>query len=157
MFMRVNGKVQPCCKIGASYGDLCVQSFEEVWSGPKYKALRKALLTDEPPAVCAECSLYGWEPMDLGHPYATTNSAMDAALCVNEKDVRIATLEATLNRIYSSHGWKALQSYYKIRNKMFPVGGKREKVAKFVWGIFVSMILGRGHDLFQGGRSDRVG
>jgi hypothetical protein len=141
MFMRVNGKVQPCCNIGASYGDLSVQSFEEVWSGSKYKTLRAVLLTDEPLPVCAHCTLYGWEPIDSSQTHATTDSTTAIIPHVEERDVRIANLEAELNRIYDSHGWKVLLLYYKARNKILPVESKRRKVAKFVWNLFVNLIL----------------
>ena len=141
IFMRVNGKVQPCCRIDASYGDLCVQSFEEVWSGSKYKTLRAALLTDEPLTVCVECPLYGWEPMDSGQPNATTDSTTGTVPSVDERDVRISNLVAELNRTYDSHGWKALLIYYKVRNKLFPVDSKRRKVAKVVWKFFCKFIF----------------
>lgn len=75
MFIRFTGKVQPCCVINESYGDLCVQSFEEFWLGPKYQALRTALLTDEPFAVCVHCPFYGWEPIASRQSHATTDSA----------------------------------------------------------------------------------
>lgn len=85
------GQIQPCCVIHESYGDLCVQSFKEVWFGPKYEALRTALLTDEPFAVCVHCHLYGWEPIASRHSYT--------------------------------------------RDKLFPVGSKRRKIAKFLWNF----------------------
>jgi MoaA/NifB/PqqE/SkfB family radical SAM enzyme len=70
MFVQFSGEVRPCCVIGESYGDLSVQGFEEVWSGRKYQALRAALLTDEPFAVCVRCPFYGWEPIDSLQPTA---------------------------------------------------------------------------------------
>lgn len=74
MFVQFNGKVQPCCYINESYGDLCIQSFEEVWLSPKYQALRTAILTDEPFAECVNCPQYGWEPIDSCQPQ--TNAAL---------------------------------------------------------------------------------
>jgi len=50
-----------------------------------------------------------------------------------EKDNRIRGLEQTINHIYNSHAWKALPIYYKVRDKIFPVGSKRRRVAKFLW------------------------
>jgi len=64
MFVQFNGKVQPCCYINEPYGDLCIQSFEEVWLSPKYQALRTAISTDEPFTECVNCPQYGWEPID---------------------------------------------------------------------------------------------
>jgi hypothetical protein len=50
--------------ITESYGDLTRQSIEEVWHGEKLAALRAALQTDEPPASCVTCPLYGWVPLE---------------------------------------------------------------------------------------------
>jgi glycosyltransferase involved in cell wall biosynthesis len=48
--------------------------------------------------------------------------------------------EAVLNRIYDSHGWKALSVYYRFRNKLLPEGSRRRSAAKsvraFVWNGF---------------------
>jgi MoaA/NifB/PqqE/SkfB family radical SAM enzyme len=141
MFMRVSGKIKPCCKIDESYGDLCVQSFEEVWFGPKYQVLRARLLTDEPLAACVHCPLYGWEPIDSRQSPTTIDSTTFTVTRVDQRDVHIANLEAELNRIYNSHGWKALLLYYKARNKIFPVESKRRKVAKFVWNFFCKFLF----------------
>jgi cyclopropane fatty-acyl-phospholipid synthase-like methyltransferase len=43
------------------------------------------------------------------------------------------SLAATLNRIYDSHGWKALLAYYQLRNWVFPPGSKRQNFAKAVF------------------------
>jgi glycosyltransferase involved in cell wall biosynthesis len=43
--------------------------------------------------------------------------------------------EARLNRIYASHGWKALVAYYKTRDKFLPLGTRRREVAKSVWKL----------------------
>ena len=137
VFIRCSGKVQPCCFLDASYGDLSVQRFQEVWFGPKYQELRAALLTDEPPPTCAQCTLYGWEPMDSGKPNAVKGSIADSIESVGGRGVRIANLEAELNRIYNSHGWKALQIYYNVRNKLLPEESRRRNVAKVVWKFFV--------------------
>jgi len=151
MFMRFSGNVRPCCTISESYGDLRVQSLEEIWFGPKYEALRTALLTDEPFAVCVHCRFYGWEPIDSRESHAITNSIRGTVpgvevravspknSVVDERDQYVANLEAlvrekeaALNHIYKSHGWRALLIYYKVRDKIFPVDSRRRKVAKFV-------------------------
>lgn len=61
-FVQFNGDVWPCCWISEAYGNLTQQSFEQVWDGPKYRALREALESDDPPATCVNCPVYGWEP-----------------------------------------------------------------------------------------------
>jgi GT2 family glycosyltransferase/2-polyprenyl-3-methyl-5-hydroxy-6-metoxy-1,4-benzoquinol methylase len=40
---------------------------------------------------------------------------------------------AALNNIYSSHGWKILMAYYRLRNKVLPEGTRRRAAAKFLW------------------------
>lgn len=56
------------------------------------------------------------------------------------KDQQIANLEAvskdkeaTLNRIYESHGWKALEFYYIIRAKILPENSKRLLFIKVIF------------------------
>ena len=61
MFVQYTGEVRPCCVINESYGDLSSQTFDEVWSGPKYVSLRESLLSDQPLAACARCPFHGWE------------------------------------------------------------------------------------------------
>lgn len=61
-YVTHDAKVQPCCMVmgadRAVLGDAERQGFDVVWRGPEYRRFRAALLTDEPPAVCAGCSLY---------------------------------------------------------------------------------------------------
>jgi hypothetical protein len=76
------------------------------------------------------------ELIDSSQRPATTDDAKGAAYRIDERDVRIANLEAELNRVYDSHGWKALALYYKVRDHIFPVNGKRRKAAKVVWNVF---------------------
>src|SRR5262245_19069535 len=63
MFVRYDGRVHPCCYIYETYGNLTVQSFDEMWESPKFQTLRQALLTDQPPPECVNCPAYGWEPI----------------------------------------------------------------------------------------------
>ena len=46
------------------------------------------------------------------------------------RDVRIESLDATLNNIYNSHGWKVLLLFYKIRDRLFPPNSKRRLFVK---------------------------
>lgn len=61
-YVTHEGAVQPCCMImgadRATLGDVREAPFEEIWAGPRYRAFREALLTDEPPEVCRGCSVY---------------------------------------------------------------------------------------------------
>jgi SAM-dependent methyltransferase len=49
---------------------------------------------------------------------------------LNEKRTHVGNLESTLNQIYDSHGWKALLTYYRMRDKILPIDTKRELLAK---------------------------
>ena len=42
-------------------------------------------------------------------------------------------LETILNQIQNSNGWKALQRYYKLRDKTLPQGSKRRDAMQFLW------------------------
>ena len=66
--VQYNGDCWPCCVITESYGNLSGKSFEEIWTGPKYQALRASLESDEPYPICAECPFYGWEPIEPATP-----------------------------------------------------------------------------------------
>jgi hypothetical protein len=59
-----------------------------------------------------------------------------------DKDVHIRNLEAALGQkeahiqfICSGHGWRLLTKYYKIRNRLLPVGTKRRAIAKLIWRL----------------------
>jgi cyclopropane fatty-acyl-phospholipid synthase-like methyltransferase len=49
-----------------------------------------------------------------------------------QRDEAARNLESTLNQIQSSRGWRTLQHYYRLRDKLFPAI-KRRSEAKF-WG-----------------------
>jgi radical SAM protein with 4Fe4S-binding SPASM domain len=61
-YVTHDGEVQPCCMVmgadRAVLGDTRVDRFADVWRNEAYQAFRAALLTDEPPDVCAGCSMY---------------------------------------------------------------------------------------------------
>lgn len=62
VYVTHRGDVQPCCMVmgadRAVLGNLEEQGFDEVWSGPGYRAFREGLLDGPPPDVCRGCSLY---------------------------------------------------------------------------------------------------
>jgi len=78
------------------------------------------------------------EPID-SLQRVTIDYAKDTVRHIDGRDVRIVNLEAELNRIYNSHGWKALALYYKMRDNIVPVNSKRRKVAKLVWNAFCKL------------------
>jgi len=61
-YVTHDGKVQPCCAVmgadRAVLGDARAEGFETVWNGGAYRDFRVRLLGDDPPDVCAGCSLY---------------------------------------------------------------------------------------------------
>jgi radical SAM protein with 4Fe4S-binding SPASM domain len=61
-YVTHRGHVQPCCMVmgsdRATLGRLGEHSFGEIWDGEAYRRFRSALLSDDPPDVCAGCSEY---------------------------------------------------------------------------------------------------
>jgi MoaA/NifB/PqqE/SkfB family radical SAM enzyme len=65
MYFTANGRALPCCIAPFSQrgyehytlGDATRESLREIWNGPAYQAFRAALLSDRPPASCANCGL----------------------------------------------------------------------------------------------------
>lgn len=65
MYITANGRALPCCIApfavhgydNYTLGDATKQSLQEIWNGPAYRAFRSALLSDKPPATCANCGL----------------------------------------------------------------------------------------------------
>ena len=65
MYFTANGRALPCCIAPFSQhgydnymlGDATQQTLREIWNGPAYREFRKALLSDKPPAACANCGL----------------------------------------------------------------------------------------------------
>jgi pyrroloquinoline quinone biosynthesis protein E len=67
-FIFVTGEVVPCCagneagsresQKATSLGNIFEQDFKTIWSGEKYKQLRKNLREGNTPAACKNCPLY---------------------------------------------------------------------------------------------------
>ena len=65
MYFTAHGRSIPCCIAPFSMrgyddftlGDASQQSLREIWNGPRYQDFRRALLSDAPPAACANCGL----------------------------------------------------------------------------------------------------
>jgi MoaA/NifB/PqqE/SkfB family radical SAM enzyme len=65
MYFTANGRALPCCIAPFSQrgyenytlGDATQQTLREIWNGPAYASFRAALLSDKPPAACANCGL----------------------------------------------------------------------------------------------------
>ena len=57
--VQVNGDVVVCDRDFAGenvMGNIFEQSVEEIWNGPKYQAFRAAMLSDDKPSMCKNCS-----------------------------------------------------------------------------------------------------
>ncbi|HEY1598950.1 MAG TPA: radical SAM protein [Pirellulales bacterium] len=65
MYITANGRALPCCIApfamhgyeNYTLGDATKQSLMEIWNGPAYRTFRGALLSNQPPATCANCGL----------------------------------------------------------------------------------------------------
>ncbi len=65
MYFTAHGRALPCCIAPFSargyetytLGDAKTQSLAEMWNGGAYQAFREKLLSDAPPAPCANCGL----------------------------------------------------------------------------------------------------
>ena len=65
MYFTANGRALPCCIAPFSQhgydnytlGNATQQTLRDIWNGPAYREFRKALLSGEPPAACANCGL----------------------------------------------------------------------------------------------------
>ena len=65
MYFTANGRALPCCIAPFSQqgydnytlGDATQQTLREIWNGSAYREFRKALLSDQPSAACANCGL----------------------------------------------------------------------------------------------------
>ena len=65
MYFTANGRALPCCIAPFSQrgyenytlGDATQQTLQEIWNGAAYRSFRAALLSDKPPAACANCGL----------------------------------------------------------------------------------------------------
>lgn len=56
LFVAVDGDVTPCCVPNMPVlGNLGEQSFEEVWNGTPYRAMRESLVRKHPVPVCKGC------------------------------------------------------------------------------------------------------
>jgi len=65
MYFTAHGRALPCCIAPFSMrgydaftlGNATQQSLRDIWNGEKYRAFRAGLLSDAPPAACANCGL----------------------------------------------------------------------------------------------------
>ncbi|MBV9631898.1 MAG: SPASM domain-containing protein [Xanthobacteraceae bacterium] len=65
MYFTANGRALPCCiapfaQRGYEHytlGDATQQTLQEIWNGPAYQSFREGLLSEHPPAACANCGL----------------------------------------------------------------------------------------------------
>ena len=65
MYFTANGRALPCCIAPFSQhgydnytlGDATQQTLRDIWNGQAYREFRTALLSDKPPAACANCGL----------------------------------------------------------------------------------------------------
>ena len=58
LYIQSNGKVRGCCFSNEIMGDLCKESFEQIWNNKKFMELRKRVNSDYPPDDCRNCCHY---------------------------------------------------------------------------------------------------
>lgn len=61
-YVTYQGLAMPCCMISTpdrhNFGDIVQAGVEAMWYGADYQAFRRALDSDEPPAICRSCAVY---------------------------------------------------------------------------------------------------
>ena len=85
LYARVSfsGKAYFCPFIRVEVGDLTTQTLEEVWTGPKYVALRKKLMEEQLFPVCRRCCKVELSPEPAGAAEAIPADPELAALGAN--------------------------------------------------------------------------
>lgn len=67
-YVSVGGDVTPCCMPGRPVmGNLHTDTFDTIWNGPQYTAMRRGMLEGTPFDCCAHCSVNrreGYQPRD---------------------------------------------------------------------------------------------
>ena len=62
VYLEKDGKVRTCCYGTHDLGNLNEQSIEEIWNGPRFRALRRAMFTGQIPIECDQCVTLGRIP-----------------------------------------------------------------------------------------------
>jgi len=61
-YISYRGEAMPCCMVGTpdriNFGNMAEQGVDTLWNGTRYQAFRRALESNDPPAVCRACSVY---------------------------------------------------------------------------------------------------
>jgi hypothetical protein len=65
---------------------------------------------------------------------ARERDALQERLGIQER--ALAEVTGNLSEIYASNGWKALCSYYRLRDKLIPTGSLRRRMAQRAWSLF---------------------
>lgn len=53
MLVDIDGDVRPCCYIQKPFGNLNLNSADEIWNGPDYREMRRCLASGKMPPQCA--------------------------------------------------------------------------------------------------------
>lgn len=88
--ITTTGDVLPCCAGAQPLGNLLSQTFEQIWHGPAYRSLRRAILSENPPPMCRYCT---------GMPWSNMSAADDWRFLVRDLIGRRLYLRARRNRI----------------------------------------------------------
>ncbi len=62
MYVSCQGRVMPCCMVSTpdriNFGSVREKRIAEVWNGDGYNGFRDRLASNDPPEICASCSVY---------------------------------------------------------------------------------------------------
>ncbi|MBN2055153.1 radical SAM protein, partial [bacterium] len=58
-YFTTTGDVLPCCAM-TPMGNLKQESFDAIWDGARYRDLRRAIRSTDPPSACVTCPGRGW-------------------------------------------------------------------------------------------------
>ena len=62
--LTTGGDVIPCCAMFTVMGNVGENRFSDIWRGGRFRALRRELLSEDPPPVCVNCQARGWREDD---------------------------------------------------------------------------------------------
>jgi hypothetical protein len=113
---------------------------KEEYGGRVYKILMDIKNTENPSLTSY------WQFVTRNTLYTLLNleaALKDKEIQISHLERAVTNIETTLNRIYDSHGWKALKFYYQVRNRIFLVGSNRSKFAMKILKVFSFLDKGK--------------
>ncbi len=102
LYVGYKGRVGTCCLGNHELGDLAEQSVDEIWNGPKFQELRRAMRTGEVPLECRPCVLqnrippmrFNRETTDIVAPEITYEEAPKPAPVTDDLPLSLKIIDA---------------------------------------------------------------